>query len=74
MPDTESTEHHGVMVPPDSKVRQAATAIWNWMRRERVSVPLLALIATYAFFCEYLPPFKRVHVFSDMEVFHYRWS
>lgn len=72
MPDTESTERHGVMVPPDSKVRHAPSGIWSWVRRERVSVPLLALIATYAFFCEYLPPFKRVHVFSDMEVFHYQ--
>jgi hypothetical protein len=31
----------------------------------------LALVATYAFFFEYLPPFKRVHLFSDLEVYHY---
>jgi hypothetical protein len=40
-----------------------------WLRR--LLVPVLALIATGAFFCEYLPPFKRVHLFSDIEVYHY---
>jgi len=28
-------------------------------------------MATCAFFGEYLPPFKRVHLFSDIEVYHY---
>ncbi|MGA2038522.1 MAG: hypothetical protein ABSH42_04530 [Bryobacteraceae bacterium] len=41
------------------------------MRRERLLVALLALIATYAFFCEYLPPFKRVHLWSDVAGYHY---
>src|ERR1700730_13103652 len=36
-----------------------------------VLAAFLALLATYAFFCEYLPPFKRVHLFSDIEGFHY---
>src|ERR1041384_1679837 len=31
----------------------------------------LTILATAAFFCEYLPPFKRVHLFSDIEVYHY---
>jgi hypothetical protein len=31
----------------------------------------LTIVATGAFFIEYLPPFKRVHLFSDIEVFHY---
>jgi hypothetical protein len=41
----------------------------RWLRR--LLVPVLALIATGAFFCEYVPPFKRVHLFSDIEVYHY---
>jgi len=41
-----------------------------WLTR-RLPVPVLSLIATCAFFCEYLPPFKRVHLFSDIEVYHY---
>jgi hypothetical protein len=32
---------------------------------------LLSLAATYLFFFEYLPPFKRVHLPYDMEGFHY---
>jgi len=39
--------------------------------KERLIVAGLALLATYAFFYEYLPPFKRVHVFSDIEGYHY---
>ncbi|MGA2267664.1 MAG: hypothetical protein ABSH44_04240 [Bryobacteraceae bacterium] len=38
---------------------------------ERLLASVLALIATGAFFCEYLPPFTRVHLFSDIEVYHY---
>src|SRR5215831_8468091 len=38
---------------------------------ERWMVALLALAATYAFFCEYLSPLKRVHLFSDIEGYHY---
>ena len=41
------------------------------MRRERLLVALGALIATYAFFYEYLPPFKRVHLWSDVAGYHY---
>src|SRR5579864_4994199 len=41
------------------------------MRRERLQVAVLALIATYAFFHEYLRPFKRVHLWSDIEGYHY---
>ena len=40
-------------------------------RGERWWVALLALIATYGLFCEYLPPFKRVHLWSDVEGYHY---
>jgi hypothetical protein len=32
---------------------------------------LLALVATYALFHEYLPPFKRVHLWSDAAGYHY---
>ena len=42
------------------------------MRRfNRLLPPVLALVATAAFFCEYLPPLQRVHLFSDIEVYHY---
>jgi hypothetical protein len=34
-------------------------------------VALLSLAATWLFFFEYLPPFKRVHLPYDMEGFHY---
>jgi Bacterial membrane protein YfhO len=34
-------------------------------------VALLSLLATYLFFCEYLRPLVRVHLFSDIEGFHY---
>ncbi len=34
-------------------------------------VALLSLAATYLFFFEYLPPFKRVHLPYDLEGFHY---
>jgi hypothetical protein len=40
-------------------------------RTERLLVAFLALIATYAFFYEYLPPFKRVHLWSDVAGYHY---
>jgi len=39
--------------------------------REGVAVAALALAATGAFFYEYLPPARRVHLFSDIEGFHY---
>ena len=38
---------------------------------ECLLVAVLALFATLAFFCEYLPPLKRVHLFSDIEIYHY---
>jgi len=38
---------------------------------ERLLVAALALLATWAFFYEYIPPFKRVHVYSDIEGYHY---
>jgi hypothetical protein len=34
-------------------------------------VAWIALAATYLFFIEYLPPFKRVHIPYDLEGFHY---
>jgi len=36
-----------------------------------ILVAALAFLATYAFFCEYLSPLERVHIFSDIEGFHY---
>jgi hypothetical protein len=39
--------------------------------RERLSVGFLSLAATWLFFVEYLPPFKRVHFPYDIEGFHY---
>jgi len=36
----------------------------------RLLVPILALLAVAAFFFEYLPPHPRVHIFSDLEVYH----
>ena len=41
------------------------------MRAERLRVALLALIATYAFFYEYLPPRKSVYLYSDIAGYHY---
>ena len=41
------------------------------MRRERLVVALLALLVTYFFFFEYLPPFKRAHLWSDVAGYHY---
>lgn len=38
---------------------------------ERLLVALLALIATCGLFYEYLPPFKRVHLWSDIAGYHY---
>lgn len=43
----------------------------NSLRKERLRVALLALIATYGLFFEYLPPFKRVHLWSDVAGYHY---
>ena len=43
----------------------------NAMRSERFVVALVALIATYALFYEYLPPFKRVQLWSDVASYHY---
>jgi hypothetical protein len=38
---------------------------------ERLAVAVLALLSTYIFFYEYLPPFHSVHLFSDIEGYHY---
>ena len=43
----------------------------NAMRSERFVVALAALLATYALFYEYLPPFKRVQLWSDVASYHY---
>jgi hypothetical protein len=40
-------------------------------RRERFVVALLALVFTGAFFIEYLPPWARVHLWSDIAGYHY---
>jgi hypothetical protein len=37
----------------------------------RLLVPFLALLAVAAFFAEYLPPHPRLHIFSDLEIYHY---
>ncbi len=34
--------------------------------RELPWVAALAFLATYGFFCEYLPPMERVHIYSDI--------
>jgi hypothetical protein len=41
------------------------------MRTERPRIAFLSLIATYAFFYEYLPPLKTVHLYSDIAGYHY---
>jgi hypothetical protein len=38
---------------------------------ERLSVALLSLIATCGIFHQYLPPFKRLYMWSDIEGYHY---
>ena len=35
------------------------------------TVAFLAIVTTYLFWIEYLPPFKRVHLYSDIEGFHW---
>ena len=40
-------------------------------RPERVPVALASLVFTWAFFIEYLPGFKRVHIPYDLDGFHY---
>lgn len=40
-----------------------------WTERRRVAA--LSLLATYLFFIEYVPPFKRVHFPYDIQGFHY---
>jgi hypothetical protein len=37
----------------------------------RLRVAFFAFLATYLFFYEYLPPWKTVHLFSDIEGYHY---
>ncbi|MCC6368339.1 MAG: hypothetical protein IT165_32845 [Bryobacterales bacterium] len=37
----------------------------------RLRVAFLSFLATYLFFYEYLPPWKTVHLFSDIEGYHY---
>jgi hypothetical protein len=39
--------------------------------RELPWVAALAFLATYGFFCEYLPPMERVHIYSDIEGYHF---
>lgn len=39
--------------------------------REFLWVAALAFLATYGFFCEYLPPMERVHLYSDIEGYHF---
>ncbi|HEX8984664.1 MAG TPA: hypothetical protein VF767_04510 [Bryobacteraceae bacterium] len=41
------------------------------VRSERMLIAILALAATYAFFHPYLPPFRQVHLWSDIEGYHY---
>ena len=38
---------------------------------ERLLVAVLALLATYIFFYEYLPPFHKVRLFSDIDGYHF---
>jgi hypothetical protein len=40
-------------------------------RNERLIVALLALVFTWLFFAEYLPPFKSIHLWGDIEGYHY---
>ena len=38
---------------------------------QRALAAIAALVATYVFFFEYLPPYQHVHIFSDIEGYHY---
>ncbi len=40
---------------------------WN----ERLAAAALALVFTCGFFYQYLPPFSHIHLYSDIEGFHY---
>ena len=39
--------------------------------RERWLAAVLACLATSLFFLDYLPPFERIHLFSDIEQYHF---
>jgi hypothetical protein len=41
------------------------------LRSPYVYVPLISLAFVYLFFFEYLPPLARVHLYSDIEGYHY---
>ncbi|HEX3748858.1 MAG TPA: YfhO family protein [Bryobacteraceae bacterium] len=46
--------------------RLACSARW-----EKLTVALISLLCTYAFFIEYLPPHNRVYLWSDIAGYHY---
>lgn len=50
---------------------QAFPAAGSRRRREFTFVVLASLLLTYLFFFEYLPPFKRVYLWSDIAGYHY---
>jgi hypothetical protein len=52
-------------------ISKIAARLHQWMRTERAQAAALSLIATYAFFYEYLPPLKRVQLYSDIAGYHY---
>src|SRR5215813_15398376 len=55
--------------PGDSRIEAAQTTRGTVLRVKWIAA--LSLLVTAGFFYEYLPPFKRVHLFSDIEVYHY---
>jgi hypothetical protein len=51
--------------------KQLSASLRYLAARERLSAALLSLAAGWAFFYEYLPPFKRAHFPYDIEGFHF---
>ncbi len=61
-------------VDPVSKhARCHSTGYHEDLPRTPIRIFLLALVCTYAFFFEYLPPVRRVHIPYDMEGYHFPW-
>ena len=60
------------MLPSGGKARAAALRSEALLKRSETRwVALISLVFTYAFFFEYLPPFKIAHIPYDLDGYHY---
>ena len=57
-----------------SHVRRFGSIVFTGVRRavhsDRFLAGAVALVFTYLLFCDYLPPFRRVHLWSDISGYH----